>query len=297
MSDVTLLFDIHPQLFIIISVIIGLIFGSFINVVAYRLPIMLERQWRIQCRDLLEMPNADEENDNEDNDIYNLMVPASSCPQCETPIKPWHNIPIFGWLYLRGECSSCGTRISAQYPIVEAFGGVLAGIVAWHFGPSTEALLAMAFTWTLLALSVIDLREQLLPDSITLPLLWAGLLISLSGVFVEIHSALIGAIAGYTVLWIVYWVFRLLTGKEGMGYGDFKILAAMGAWMGWQALPIVIVMSSVVGAIVGILLLVTGLQERGQRIPFGPFLASAGWITLLWGKELLDMYYSWFGIL
>ncbi|MCB1734616.1 MAG: prepilin peptidase [Gammaproteobacteria bacterium] len=282
----------HPVVFIVVAVLFGLIIGSFINVVAYRLPIMLERQWRSQCLELLE-----QEPEEDLDGTYNLVVPESRCPSCDTPIKPWHNIPVFGWLFLRGRCSHCGTEISLYYPLVELTGGVLAGIVAWQVGPGIEAMIVMAFTWTLLALAVIDLREQLLPDTITLPLLWAGLVVSLFGYFVEVQSAVIGAIAGYVTLWIVYWVFRLLTGKEGLGYGDFKLFAAFGAWMGWQALPVIIVMSSVVGAVVGVTLMLVNSKGWGQRLPFGPFLAGAAWLTLIWGDELLDTYYSLFGIL
>lgn len=282
----------HPVVFTVVAVLFGLIIGSFINVVAYRLPIMLERQWRSQCLELLE-----QEPEEDLDGTYNLVVPESRCPSCDTPIKPWHNIPIFGWLFLRGRCSHCSTEISLYYPLVELAGGVLSGIVAWQIGPGIEAVIVMAFTWTLLALAVIDLREQLLPDAITLPLLWAGLIVSLFGFFVEVHSAVIGAVAGYLTLWIVYWVFRLLTGKEGLGYGDFKLFAAFGAWMGWQALPVIIVMSSMVGAVVGVTLMLVNSNGWGQRLPFGPFLAGAAWLTLLWGDELLHAYYSLFGIL
>ncbi|MCP5351890.1 MAG: prepilin peptidase [Chromatiales bacterium] len=281
----------HPLVFTVTAVLFGLIIGSFINVVAYRLPIMLERQWRSQCLELL-----DQEPEEDLDGTYNLVVPESRCPSCDTPIKPWHNIPILGWLLLRGRCSHCGTEISLYYPTVEFAGGLLAGIVAWQIGPGTEAMLAMAFTWTLLALAVIDLREQLLPDAITLPLLWAGLIVSLFGVFVEVQPALIGAIAGYLILWMVYWVFRLLTGKEGLGYGDFKLFAALGAWLGWQALPIIIVLSSAVGAVVGLAMMAMRSKGWGDRLPFGPFLAGAAWLTMLWGDRLVEIYYGLFGI-
>lgn len=300
--------NIDPLLFTIAAAVFGLVFGSFINVVIYRLPLMLEQQWRSQCRELLDDSDSETDPDQDDDTetpdpsqdgpiTFNLMSPPSSCPACNTPIKPWHNIPVLGWLILRGRCAACGAPISIQYPVVELLGGLLAGVVAYVFGPSTEAIAAMIFSWALLALSVIDLREQLLPDLITIPLMWGGLLLSLFGVFVEVHSALIGAIAGYLSLWIIYWIFRLATGKEGLGYGDFKIFAALGAWMGWQALPVVIVMSSVVGAVLGLSLLATGQQKRGQRMPFGPFLAAAGWITLLWSDQIIHYYYALFGIL
>lgn len=289
--------NIDPMLFTIAAVIFGMVFGSFINVVIYRLPIMLEQQWRSQCRELLDEDSASSTEAGEEPVSFNLMSPPSSCTSCETPIKPWHNIPVIGWLMLRGRCAACGAPISMQYPLVEAIGGIMAGIVAYILGPGVEAIAAMAFSWALLTLSVIDLREQLLPDLITIPLMWVGLLLSLFGVFVEVHSALIGAISGYMSLWLIYWIFRLATGKEGLGYGDFKIFAALGAWMGWQALPVIIVMSSVVGAVLGLTLLSTGLQKRGQRMPFGPFLATAGWITLLWSDQIIHYYYALFGIL
>ena len=224
-------------------------------------------------------------------DVYDekpltLWRPASRCPQCQAAIKPWHNVPVLGWLWLRGRCASCGKAISVQYPIVEACAGLLGGYCAWRFGWSAQLLPALLLTWALLALTVIDLRTQLLPDSITLPLLWLGLLLSLAGVFVKPAASIAGAAAGYLVLWGMYHLFRLLTGKEGMGYGDFKLLAALGAWFGWQALPILIVLSSVVGAIVGIGLIVFRGHDRATPIPFGPYLAGAGWLVLVGGADL-----------
>ena len=272
-----------PALLIGLSALLGLVVGSFLNVLILRLPKMMERNWRRDAREVLQLPAVEEP-------AVSLFRPASCCPRCQTPIKPWHNVPLLGWLLLRGRCANCREPISAQYPLVELAGGVLAASCAWHFGYGPALAAALLLSWTLLALAVIDLRTQLLPDDLTLPLLWLGLLLALHPVFASLHDAVLGAVAGYLTLWSVYWLFKLVTGKEGMGYGDFKLLAALGAWLGWQALPSIILLSSVVGALTGIGLIV--LRGRGRQVPmpFGPFLAAAGWLTLLFGDALQRAY-------
>ncbi|MFA7268491.1 MAG: A24 family peptidase [Sterolibacterium sp.] len=257
--------------------------GSFLNVVIHRLPQMMQRDWQAQCAELRgETPPQQEK--------FSLAVPRSRCPKCGHMISAWENIPILSWLILRGLCRSCKTPISIRYPLVEAATGLLSAYAGWHFGPSLAGAGALLFLWCMIALTFIDFDTQLLPDDITLPLLWAGLLINLAGGFSDLHSAVIGAIAGYLVLWCVYWGFKLTTGKEGMGYGDFKLLAAIGAWLGWQMLPLTILFSSMVGAVVGISLIVFTRRGRDIPIPFGPYLAAAGVIALFWGKPLTQAY-------
>lgn len=256
----------------------GLCIGSFLNVVIHRLPKMMERDWREQCAELAGTPAP-----SAPMERYNLVVPRSACPACGHRITALQNVPVLSWLTLRGKCAACGARISVRYPVVELAAGLIGAYAAWRYGPTLQALGAMAFGWALLALAVIDLDTQLLPDDITLPLLWAGLLLNLGGTFVPLRSAVIGAVAGYLALWLVYWAFKLATGKEGMGFGDFKLLAAIGAWLGWQKLPLVILLSSVVGAAVGIALIVLARHGREKPIPFGPYLAAAGFIALFWG--------------
>ena len=264
-----------------VSLVLGLCIGSFLNVVIHRLPKMMERAWRAECAELAGAPAGPA-----DVGRYNLLVPRSACPACGQRIPALHNIPLVSWLVLRGKCAACGARITSRYPLVELAAGLIGGYAAWRYGATLAALGAMLFCWTLLALAVIDLDTQLLPDDLTLPLLWAGLLFNLDRVFVPLSTAVIGAIAGYLALWLVYWAFKLATGKEGMGYGDFKLLAAIGAWLGWQKLPLVILLSSVVGAAVGIALIVFARHGRGKPIPFGPYLAAAGIIALLWGEAI-----------
>jgi leader peptidase (prepilin peptidase)/N-methyltransferase len=275
-----------PLALSVTAALAGLAVGSFLNVVAHRLPKMMERAWQRDCRAVLNLPGGEEETP------YNLVVPSSRCPLCGHGIRAWENIPVLSWLWLKGRCSACGARISARYPLVELTTGVLSAAVAWRFGFSVPAAFALVLTWGLIALSAIDLDCRLLPDDITLPLLWLGLLVNLGGVFAPLSAAVIGAAAGYLVLWSVYQVFRLLTGKEGMGYGDFKLLAMLGAWLGWPMLPLIIVASSLIGSIVGIALLLRG-RERSEPIPFGPYLAGAGWIALMWGPEITHLYLQW----
>ncbi|MDD5180164.1 MAG: A24 family peptidase [Gallionellaceae bacterium] len=257
--------------------------GSFLNVVIYRLPKIMEREWRAQCAEL----NGE---DAELHPAYNLVIPRSACPHCGHKIGALENIPVISYLLLRGKCKGCGAPISIRYPTVEILSGLLGGCVAWHFGFGLAALAALLFVWALLALTCIDIDTQLLPDDITLPLLWLGLLFNLSGTFVDLPGAVTGAMAGYLALWVVYWLFKFATGKEGMGYGDFKLLAAIGAWLGWQMLPLVILLSSLVGAVVGVVLIVVARHGRNVPIPFGPYLAGGGLIALFWGQTLTQGY-------
>ena len=272
-----------PIAFVIASLILGLMVGSFINVVIHRLPKMLEIGWHQQCAELRGEDAAP-------TTPYNLMVPRSACPHCNHPISAWENIPVISYLLLRGKCKGCGAAISPRYPIIETISGILGACAAWHLGFGWAAAGAMFLIWALLALTMIDFDTQLLPDDITLPLLWAGLLFNLFGVFTSLHEAVLGAVIGYLALWSVYWLFKLATGKEGMGYGDFKLLAALGAWLGWQMLPLIILLSSLVGAIVGITLMVALKHGRNVPIPFGPYLAGGGLIALFWGQNLTQGY-------
>ncbi len=275
----------HSPAFLAFAVLlVGLCVGSFLNVVIHRLPLMLERDWRRECRSLLALEPAPEEAP------LSLMRPGSRCPSCQAPIRPWHNIPVVSWLWLRGRCAACRAPISVQYPLVEALTGALSVCCALRFGWTPALAAALILTWALIALTVIDLRTQLLPDTITLPLLWLGLLLSVPVVFVKPAASIIGAAAGYLSLWAVYHVFRLITGKEGMGYGDFKLLAALGAWFGWQALPLLVLLSSVAGALVGLGLIVLRSHDRNVPIPFGPYLAIAGWVMLMGGRELGQLW-------
>ncbi|MCL7938890.1 A24 family peptidase [Halomonas sp. ATCH28] len=278
-----MLADLPPLLLWPLAIVLGLCLGSFLNVVITRLPVMLVRGWRAEAREALELSP-------EEAPPFNLLTPRSLCPRCEAPIA-WHdNIPLLGWIKRRGRCASCQTRISPQYPLVELAGGVLAVAVLALFGPTLEALFILGACLALLAMAVIDLRTQLLPDLLTLPLLWAGLLYQLLFQPLLLPSAVIGAMAGYLVLWSFYWLFKLVTGKEGMGYGDFKLLAALGAWLGWQYLPLVLILSAGAGAVVGILIQLAIPRLRGAPLPFGPWLVMAGWIALLAGKPLMALY-------
>ena len=269
--------------FVLCALVLGLLVGSFLNVVVHRLPIMMQRDWRAQAREFLELPA-------EPASTFNLVLPHSRCPHCDHEIRPWENIPLASWLALRGKCSSCRAPISKRYPLVELLCGLLSGYVAWHFGFSWQAGAMLLLTWGLLAMSMIDVDHQLLPDSIVLPLLWVGLIVNDFGLFASLSDALWGAVAGYLTLWSVYWLFKLVTGKEGMGYGDFKLLAMLGAWGGWQVLPLTILLSSVVGAVLGTILLRVQKADSGTAIPFGPYLAIAGWLALLWGEQITASY-------
>src|SRR5512134_1415093 len=272
---------VQPAVLPWVALVLGLCVGSFLNVVIHRLPKMMEREWHAQCAELAGAPAAPSAQGR-----YNLLVPGSACPACGRRVRPQENIPVLSWLFLRGKCAGCAARISARYPVAEIAAGAIAAYAAWRFGLSLAAAGAMLFGWSLLALAVIDLDTQLLPDDLTLPLLWAGLLFNLERVFVPLPTAVIGAVAGYLSLWLVYLAFKLATGKEGMGYGDFKLLAAIGAWLGWQKLPLVVLLSSVVGAAVGIALIVLARHGREKPIPFGPYLAAAGLIALFWGEPI-----------
>ncbi len=274
-----------PWLFVLSTGVLGLVVGSFLNVVIHRLPRMMQRDWRAQCRELLKLPDESAEPLR-----FNLLVPRSRCPHCGHAITALENIPLLSYLALKGKCSACGARISPRYPAVELLTALLSMTVAAHFGFGWISAAALVLTWALIALTFIDFDHQLLPDSITLPLLWGGLLLSLSGVFVDSHSAIIGAAAGYLTLWAVYWLFKWVTGKEGMGQGDFKLLALLGAWLGWQALPVVILLSSLVGAAVGLSMVLFLGRDKNVPIPFGPYLAAAGWLALIWGQELTGAY-------
>ncbi|MDE2234036.1 MAG: prepilin peptidase [Gammaproteobacteria bacterium] len=277
-----------PWAFVSVVCCLGLMVGSFLNVVIHRLPIMLDRQWRQHCAELHEQPVAETE-------PYNLVVPRSRCPHCGHAIGALENIPLLSYLFLRGRCSACKQPISLRYPLIELLSGILCAWVAWHFGFGWQALAALLLTWALLALSVIDLDRQLLPDNITLPFLWLGLLFNAAQVFTDLRSAVIGAVAGYLLLWCVYQLFRLLTRKEGMGFGDFKLLAMLGAWLGWQSLPLIILLASAAGALLGIGLILARRVQRGNPIPFGPYLAAAGWIAMLWGPQITRAYFHLMG--
>ena len=274
-----------PWLYFSLVFIFSLMIGSFLNVVIHRLPIMLEREWQAEYRGYF---TPEEEQATEPR--YNLMVPRSACPHCGHAITALENIPLMSWLWLKGRCSECQAPISARYPLVELLTALLSVAVAMVISPGWGTLAALLLTWVLVALTFIDLDKMLLPDQLTLPLLWGGLLFNLSGGFAPLADAVIGAMAGYLVLWSLYWAFKLLTGKEGMGYGDFKLLAALGAWLGWQALPIILLLSSLVGAIIGISLIALRKHHQGNPIPFGPYLAIAGWIALLWGDTITRWY-------
>ncbi len=275
--------------FLVLTVaLVGLMMGSFLNVVVYRLPIMMEKSWRIECLDYLQMTKASDLS----TEPFNLSYPGSHCPHCGTRIHPLKNIPILSYTVLRGRCSDCNKTISVRYPLVEFFTAITSAAVAWKFGFSVETVMALILSWSLISLSLIDFDHQLLPDTITLPLLWLGLFASLFDIFIDSRSSIIGGIAGYLSLWSVYKLFKLITGKEGMGYGDFKLLAMLGTWMGWQKLPLIILMSSFVGAFIGVFLILIGRQERSKPIPFGPYLAVAGWVMLLFGDSILGAYLS-----
>jgi leader peptidase (prepilin peptidase)/N-methyltransferase len=275
--------------FILFTTLLGLLIGSFLNVVIYRLPVMMQRDWRQQAREVLELPEEPKQ------ETFNLILPNSCCPNCGHQIRPWENIPVVSYLFLRGKCAGCKAPISKRYPLIELACGLLSGYVAFHYGFGWQAAGVLVLTWGLLAMSMIDCDHQLLPDALVLPLLWLGLIANHFGVITDLEDALWGAIAGYLSLWSVYWLFKLLTGKEGMGYGDFKLLAMLGAWGGWQILPLTILLSSLVGAVLGVIMLRLRNQETSTPIPFGPYLAIAGWIALLWGDQITGTYLQFAG--
>lgn len=281
-----------PAISVPVAVVIGLIIGSFLNVVIARLPVMMEREWRSECRELLAEEGASGAAD--DAERFTLVSPRSRCPRCRSPVRATDNVPVVSWLLLRGRCRACGASISIQYPLVEALTAVLTVLVILRFGATPYGLLAILFTWMLIPAAVIDLRTTLLPDNLTLPLLWLGLAAAATEVSpIDPADAIVGAIAGYLILWGLYHVFRLVTGKEGMGYGDFKLLAALGAWVGWQGLPLVILLSSGVGAVLGLLMIGLQGRDRAAPIPFGPFLAAGGWIALMWGDRITSAWLAW----
>jgi leader peptidase (prepilin peptidase)/N-methyltransferase len=273
-----------PLAFVLCTLILGLLVGSFLNVVIYRLPLMMIRDWKIQSREMLDLPAEPQP------ETFNLILPHSRCPHCSHKIRAWENIPVVSYLFLGGKCSQCKAPISKRYPLIELACGLLSAFIAWHFGFGWQAGGMLVLTWGLLSMSLIDADHQLLPDAIVLPLLWLGLIVNAFGVFTSLTDALWGAVAGYLVLWCVFWLFKLITGKEGMGYGDFKLLAMLGAWGGWQILPLTILLSSIVGAVLGLILLRLRNVETSTPIPFGPYLALAGWIALLWGDQITTSY-------
>jgi leader peptidase (prepilin peptidase)/N-methyltransferase len=286
-------FASYPLVLLLFALVLGLLVGSFLNVVIYRYPLMMEQDWREQCHEFLELPPPDTKKRH--FAVFNLATPGSHCPKCNHAITAVENIPVLSWLVQRGKCRHCQAPISLRYPVIESVTGLLSLLVASHFGFEWVTLALLVFTWTLITLTMIDVDRQLLPDDLTLPLLWLGLAINSMGWLTDLESAVFGAMGGYMTLWCVYWGFKLLTGKEGMGYGDFKLLAALGAWLGWQSLPQIILLSSFVGAVVGISMMLLRGQGRDVPIPFGPYLASAGFLSLLWGEQLNRLFFSFMG--
>jgi leader peptidase (prepilin peptidase)/N-methyltransferase len=300
LNDLVALYTDNHAVFAGSVFLLGLMIGSFLNVVIYRLPIILERDWRAQAAEL--MPAIDDTSTTPSlgqvgPEKFSLSTPRSACPTCKAPIKAWQNIPVVSWLVLRGRCASCNAKISVRYPLVELATGLLSAWVAWHFGFGASAACGLLVTWTLIALTGIDIDHQLLPDSITLPLMWAGLVASVvvgaiagSPIPVSARDALIGAASGYVSLWLIFHAFRLITGKEGMGYGDFKLFAALGAWLGWKLLPLIILLSALAGAVFGISMIVLRGRDRSTPMPFGPYLAAAGWLAMMYGDALVSGY-------
>jgi leader peptidase (prepilin peptidase)/N-methyltransferase len=277
-----------------LAFVFSLLVGSFLNVVIHRLPIMMEREWQLMAAEAANPENP--EIPDELQQRYNLAVPESSCPKCQHKIQWYENIPLLSYALLKGRCADCATPISIRYPLIELFTALLSALVVYLYGFNVVALSAVFFTWCLISLTAIDIDHQLLPDKITLPLVWLGLIVNSFGLFTDLSSALWGAVFGYLSLWSIYWLFKLLTGKEGMGYGDFKLLAALGAWCGASMLPLIILGSSLIGAVIGGLLIATRKHESQNPIPFGPYLAGAGWVALLWGQELIDWYMKLLGV-
>jgi len=292
MIDLVTLFQQMPWLFIGLVAVFSLVIGSFLNVLIYRLPIMMEREWQTEFQAYFKPTQA-----SDSPAAFNLAVPRSACPHCHNPIAAYDNIPVVSWLFLKGHCRHCHTAISLRYPAVELLTAILSAVIAWQQGPTLTAALLIFLSWGLIALSFIDIDKMLLPDQLTLPLLWLVLLFSLTeAALVTPAQAIIGAAAGYLSLWSVYWAFKLLTGKEGMGYGDFKLLAIFGALLGWQQLPLIILLSSLVGAIIGASMLAIQGKDKATPIPFGPYIAAAGWIAMLWGEQLTGAYLRYLGL-
>ena len=292
LNDLAALYAANLVLFVGSVFILGLVVGSFLNVVIYRLPIMLNKEWQLQAAEVLAQPPPVQASER-----FTLSTPCSACPHCKAPITALQNIPLLSWLLLRGRCASCKRPISPRYPLVELATGLLSAAVAWHFGFGAAAVCGVLITWTLIAMTGIDVDHQLLPDNLTLPLMWAGLLAAVligptPGVALPVSpgNAILGAAAGYLSLWLVFQAFKLVTGKEGMGYGDFKLFAALGAWLGWKALPLIIVLSAATGAVLGILMILLRGRDRAAPMPFGPYLAAAGWIAMLYGDSLVNGY-------
>jgi leader peptidase (prepilin peptidase)/N-methyltransferase len=312
MTELAELLASMPWLLAACVFVFSLMVGSFLNVVIHRLPIMLDREWKTQAREVLaeSAPAGEHGTPEHQMDVpvapverYNLVIPRSRCPKCSAEIKARHNVPLVSWLLLGGKCANCQASISVRYPVVELVTAILSAVVAVRFGWHWQTLAALLFTWALVALTVIDIDHTLLPDAITLPLLWLGLLLSLfwdPGLAppapTDAKSAIFGAVAGYLILWLVYWAFKLATGKEGMGYGDFKLLGALGAWMGWQMLPLILLLSAFTGAVAGIGLILVRGRDRNVPMPFGPFLAAAGWIALMWGPQIMGGYLAFTGL-
>lgn len=271
-------------------VVLGLLVGSFLNVVIYRLPVMMQNAWQKECDEYLVQQGKSPAKKSSPAPVFNLAYPNSRCPKCNSAIQPWQNIPIISYLLLKGACANCKTKISVRYPIIEGVTALLGALVFWHFGASHQAMLGLLFVWALISLTMIDVDHYLLPDAITLPLMWLGILANIFSTYTSLESSVIGAMAGYLSLWSVYWVFKLVTGKEGMGFGDFKLLAALGAWMGWQYLPMIILLSSLVGALLGIGAILLLGRDKAKPLPFGPYLAVAGFIAFIWGEPLLSQY-------
>lgn len=288
--DLALVFTDFPLIFTGLMTLLGLLVGSFLNVVILRLPVMMEAEWKSQCLELLDCDCSNKNKEEDGKESFNLVFPNSHCPKCKAELKAWDNIPVLSFLFLHGKCRYCSTKISPRYPLIEAVTAILSAYTAFHFGFGWQCAAALVLLWVLISLSVIDFDHQLLPDDLTLPLLWLGLLLNLFGVFTDLNSAVIGAMVGYLSLWSVYWLFKLVTGKEGMGYGDFKLLAVLGAWFGWKLIPLIIILSSFVGAFVGIALILILGRDKNIPIPFGPYLAAAGWIAMLWGEPIISYY-------
>ena len=280
------LFNHHPDAFIACALILGLLVGSFLNVLAWRLPKMLEQDWQAQARELLDLPAPAQ------SPVYNLLLPRSHCPKCQHSLRPWENIPLLSYLLLRGKCSHCKSAIGPRYPLTELACGLLSAFVAWHLGFGAQAGWMLVLTWGLLAICLIDAEHQIVPDMLVFPLLWLGLLLNSFEVFTTLPQAVWGAALGYASLWSVFWIFKLITGKDGMGHGDFKLLAVLGAWGGVAILPLTIVLSSLLGAIVGLSLLGLRRAQTSTPIPFAPYLAIAGWIALLWGGQITGFYWQ-----